>query len=504
MGRLPVGNLQQSHTTQSGLVRADPNAEAQPFRDVQQIGGGLMGLGEQLNRIQDVWHKAKVTNQYTTARNNRKSELNDIMAKAKEEPDHNMAGFYHDEIERLRSQEVEIEDEDVKLRYNSDSDLEYDLAGTELDSVFRGKMISHQQGQILQDGIDSEDDYVNAATPEQRMKAKNDYLERLKASRDSGFMNNKVYIGEVEDTKNWEYKRALKAVDEDPEGALENLDQYKLEGKQKDSVIDMARTVMARNSKIRAIGQLKVHNANEMETTLFVLEDKETSPVEKLDMINDMEIRNEISKEYAVMARRTIKNKAEKEEETYNPTKARIIRMMYAMNSRYDSEGESKEYLKGVGNINRRIFGEKGLSKRDRISLQREFDNITKKKYAEATRDLAGEKADKDVEYRNLYPDADKFFTDSLPVELVDEAFVQFHKRVDGRNLDKKEAAKIATEISVTTRIDSSDKIKKAWSFAIENYGNEADMRMEKMKDGSYTIFLYKEGEKPRPIRDVK
>lgn len=496
MPQLPVGNLQQSRTTQSGNVRADPNAAAQPFRDIQGIGGGLLSLGEQLNKVQNVWQKAKVTNQYTTARNTRKGEINAILADAEAEPDHTNDQFYRDKLDDIVKQDHEIDDEDVKFIFNSDGELDQDMAGTRLDKLFRGKMIDHQLGEILKAGDMAEEAYVNerdvdgSAVSGQAMRAniKGEYLNSLEISKDGGFLTRAQYEGAVEDTKEWEYNRAIKMAYENPQYVLDNMGEFALEKGQPDQVIKMAKSSMFRQAAIADIAISQKHTDNQAEFSLMVYGDPTIPIAEKLVMVNRAAGLGDLSEGFARDARIYLNSAGRIKSKTNLAEFSKITGLMYDVNATFDSVViDEKKYLRSVQQIQGLIMGSSRLSNEDRSALQKELNTITKKKIATATGMLTSGRDNQ------MYKDALEVFKKDVPEALRSHAVRKFFFRTTGvEGLKPKDLEIIAHSVSAQVVNSRRESSQNAFDRAIESQGSLADLREVTLKDGTTGIGLFK------------
>ena len=500
MPQLPTSNLQSTVSTRSSGNRIDPNTFAQAGRDLTAAGSGILSLSEQLGKVQDTWTKAAVTNQYTTARNDRKAAINDILSRAKSEPDHSKGQGYYEELEKYIGEDREIDDEGVKQIYDSESQLDKDLAWTSLNEVFRGKMVRHQQGEMLKDSNGSRDAYIGATGEAERGTIKQLYLDRLKNNKDAGFVDEKIYQSELEEVKDWEYDRAMKMVGDNPRAALEDLDSFGIEDKNKlNNIVNMAKANISRQAKIDEIATLEVQNTNQSVLMDMLLADPTTNMSEKIVMIDKQEMMGDISTTFATKARRFMKSSEVIGQDANHADMAETIRMVYDANMAYENDFNEVKYLTKIKGIQERIISVNGLTSQDRLALQKKLDLITQKKTSEAAVDLGGVGGPE----TKIYRDANKFFETALPAYMRDEALRNFFYKSADKEMSATESKVLMQNVSLEIQFGKRKVVQDAFDLARETEGAGADLRLERHKSGVFAVNLYKNGKRVKVVQTL-
>ncbi len=499
MPRLPVHESQATRAGQSGAKRIDSRLVGQEGRASQRVGAQVSNLAANLQKMEDTWERAHVTSQYTTARNERKSALNDILSKAQLEPDYKNSEGYYQALEDLRSQDVEIDNDDVKAAYDSETKLDADISTTKLDAMFKGKLVQHTRGEVLKDKVATESSYNSSASEALRFQIRDGYLERLKFNKDAGFISNAEYVSELEDMKEWEFNRAMTAAGHSPQFVIDNIDQFEFSSdKEKHKVIDVSRTNIARQDKVFRIATLERQNTNEANVSDMIFKDKVMSGPEKTILINEMELRGEISKGYASSANKYLNSLKSIDETTRSPDFSRILRMMNDANSRYDRSKAGKDsmsgevYLRKIGAIQTAIVKTSGISSDDREKLQNHLNNLTTKKQSDATVSLVGDK----------YKVADTIFKNSLPSHLQDEALREYFIETDGKDLNPRDAKIMAQQIGAIVMGENRNILQDAFDTARQKHP-KGDLRTVRTKSGGQVIVLYKNGKRVEVVGEV-
>ena len=173
-----------------------------------------------------------------------------------------------------------------------------------------------------------------------------------------------------------------------------------------------------------------------------------------------------------------------------NSEVSQIVRLMYDANERLNDFGTPEnytDYLKKTKEIQRLIVSSTSLSEKDRSMLQKELTNITKKKQSKSTIEISRQQK---------YRDADRYFRQNLPSVFRDEALRQYFYESQGKDLDRGQQINIMrgieTKILYSKRQDVLDVVDRAR----ETYGADADIRVERSKEGDVVIVLYRNGKR--------
>lgn len=459
-------------------------------------------MGNELDKVQDTWTKARVTNQYTTARNKRKTDINQLLSEAQRDPDHENTQTYLDRVGKISSEDVTIEDSDVKGLYGLETDLDTKVAYTKLREIFRGKMITHQRGEIVKDATDTQERYINGDVIDRTNEVAT-YKNRLAAYKKAGYLTNEEYQSELIDMEDWEFNRAMRMVGEDPHMALEMIKNPKKdEGftikdkNQLNKLVTMANTNIGRQAKIARIATLQRQNTNQGIMINEILNDPQKPISEKVVLLNKLEMEDEISGEFATNARRYLTSVEVIDQEANHADMARVIRLMYDANQNYDDNMSEEQYLKSIKGIQNEIVSANGLTSKDRMTLFKELDNITKKKTAEASVALGKHGTE-------IYRDANTFFEASLPAYMKDEALRTFFYRSSGQNIDGKSALVMRQNIATEIMHRNRDDVQDAFDVARTTAGPHADLRLLRRRDGAFGIVWFKDGKPFRPVARV-
>lgn len=186
------------------------------------------------------WSNAKDITESNTAYNDIEQKQLDIFKRASEETDFNNQQKYIDEVEELRGQ-AKFTNPQAAQRFQRVADNTANNGSIKIQSLFRDKMIKHQQGELIR----TEDLQKNAylqGNPE----SKEVYSGILEESFKSGFVDKATYDQKKEDLKTWELERAMFDVGTDPQFVLDNIDGYELDKREKSDVIKDAQSIIDR------------------------------------------------------------------------------------------------------------------------------------------------------------------------------------------------------------------------------------------------------------------
>lgn len=503
MPDLPVYRANQSLQTSSG-TRVDPSAAGAGGRVIQGIGKDISTFSDDLDKYEDKWDKAADVNEYTRARNERELGIADIMSRAKADPDHNNKELYEKELEDLSKSETHFRNQYTQDRHAADTAFEKGMVGIKLNELFRGKMINHQRVEIEKDGDLAKTTYL-ASDEIMRANVLGTYKDRLKGYMKAGFITEAEHQSELEGTKDWEYDRAMSDAGKNPQGLIDSMkterDYNSLTPKQKADVMSTARNTIIRHKQIREMDTLKNQTVNESAFSQKMYSDEDTSIAEKILLINTLEEKGKVSGNYATLARRVLKSKEDMNVQTSAPEIAKIIRLMSDANVGYEENGNEIDYLRSIQLIRNDIMTTKGISRRDKISLQNRMDNSTQKKVAKATHDL-GRSRDIRHGYGDFYKKADKFFKDAGLGHLEDEALRQFFYNTQGQELSPTQAnaemQRVAFGVVGKRRAD----VQEALEQSRKEFGDKAILKTLPItkgpNKGRQVVVLYRDG---KPVK---
>jgi len=482
MPEFPVYTSQQSLSTES-VGAPIPQGAGYGARVLQSIGS-------EVEKIADTWQKAHVTNQYTTAKNQIQGEVNQLLADADNELDHNKKKEYIDRIKKIADGPHEIDDRNVKNHFDSDKALQMSEALIRVDGMFKQKMIANQRGEILKDSKNSKNDYISGYSDTHRGETKRKFIDRLDTYKASGYITEQEYQSELEDAKQWDYDRALQDIGYNPQGTAENIDSYDVDPRQKNELINIATSSARRNDRIRAIASLEMFDQNESEMAVTVFEDKTTPIAVKIKDINEQELRGQISEDFATKARRYLTSVENLESVSTDGEYAQIVRLIYDTNERvsdFANLSTHEQYLKRVGEIRNRIVDTPDLSNDDRSSLLKVLTNTTAKKQSESS-----------VELGRLpkYREANNYFDERIPL-FRDEALRRYVvMTMDKPGLDPQESLRIMQNIETSIVYAKRKDLLETIDFVREKTGPAADVRIEVGDKGEPIVVLYKDGKR--------
>lgn len=491
MPKIPGYEGSQSVSTQQG-ARVDPREAGQAAREMQRAGAGLVSLSGELAKTQDAWDKAKSKNQYTIARNDRKGAIAEFMSRVDAETDHTKAQEYAEELEKLRGQEVEFDDDNIRALNASDSDLEFDMAELLVTKAFRGKMTSFERAEIAKDGIDTAEDYASESDPVYLMYIKAAYKDRLTAGKEAGYLTDAEYLSEMEGMKDWEYNRALKAIGSDPRAALEMLHNGEFDIKdteKKMSAESTANAAIKRNAYLSEVVKLETQVANqaELSRTIYGAFDPQTgtrtqafdpqtgtdsrgkSISEKITEINRKEGLGEISEKFATKARRYLTGVKKQVSVATGFEFARVLRLVSSANARHEGgidSGDDIIYMKKIMQIQGDVM-DSNLPDEEKLLLLNTIATRTSKKQAEALVSISSEEP---------YSKADKYFNEHIPMwrdQAFTEYFKQYHKETkNGQPLSDKMANKMKMNIMQKIQFRGNKNFIKSIRDTNERYPN--------------------------------
>jgi len=487
MPRLPVREgSRESLTKQSGGVRQDPNVNSQSGRDMQALGSGIISLADQVAKVQDVWDKARVTSQYTIAKNTRKSELNRLISEAQAEPDHEKSKDYSDQLENFFGTDVQIDDDNVKVLFDSEAQLDKDNAYTKLTEIFRHKMINATREGLVTDGDEAELTY-KAGNKVIRDATKSQRMDVLKNAKETGMISLDEYKSEVEDIGQWEYNRAMEMITDDPKGVLEMLGKKKFDIKDPKQLLDLSNTAKATIKKNDYLMEQKtleghVDNQATMSNMIYGAVDPETgadsrgmSIADKLIMINEQDGLGLISEKFAVKARRYLTSVDKKVSVATGHEFARVLRLVSSVNARDEYGGKHPDFtfLKKIGQIQGDVM-ESNLPEKDKVSLLNTIATRTAKRQAEALIYIGG---------KEPFVSADEFFEENIPLQRDLGLMEYFNQRLeatkDGRVLTKQEEWKMQSNIMQRLKYNGKKSVIESMQYANDKFPNASYVEFE-------------------------
>lgn len=479
MPDMPIGRgSSQSVTTQSGGARQDPRSAGQAGRDMQAIGGGIISLSDQVRKVDDTWTKARVTNQYTTARNTRKAERNRILENASLEPDHENSQTYVDQLEDTYSTDVEIEDDNVKALYQSETELDKSDTLIKVREMFRNKMVNHTLAGIEVDGAEAEEAYISG-TAEGRADAKKGRMERLKTWRETGFIDDKVYASEVEGMEDWEHSRALRMVGSNPKAVLEMVAKGEFDIKDPKQLLDITNTAKATIKRDAYLTELNTHetytdNQAQLSTLIYGGADPETGEVSAIPLADKIELINKqnglglISDDFAIKARRYLTSAQKKTRVRSSFEFARVLRTVSSINARYEDKSDATPdvtYLKNIGLLQSTIM-ESDSPDADKNSFLNTIATRTAKGQADALLGIANQ---------SPYAKADEFFGKELPLfrdQALMEYFLKHQEATEGgkKELTEAEDYKLQSGVLQQVAFKGKKSMLESIQFANERF----------------------------------
>jgi hypothetical protein len=481
MPNLPVGQgLTQSLTTQSTGVRQDPSVAAQAGQDISDVGRQVTSLAGEVQKVKDVWDRARVTNQYTTAKNTRDGQIAEIMSRAKEERDHEKKMQYQQELDDLLSQDVQIDDEAVKARYASDTELDRTLSQIKLNELFNHKLVDSTRGEIAIDGKTSEEAYISSPDATVRANLKSAYQDRLKNYRDTGFLTPLEYESEVANMDDWERGRALGMINKDPQGVIEMVEKGEFDIKDPKQLLDIANTAKAtikRQNYLGEVVQLESQIANESEMSLLIygavdektgLDGRGMTIADKQLMLSEKEGLGLVSDSFATKARRYLNQASKQRDVQVNFEFAKINRLISSANARDDAdyEEDKRPYLRRISQIQEEIMTS-GLPEDRKIALLNTLSTRTSKKQAESLISIGNV---------DPYEEPSKYFDENIPL-FRDEALWDYFKQYEEASKDgipptDKEAYKMQSDIMQKTLYRGRESMLNSIQFANERFPN--------------------------------
>lgn len=493
----PTGASRQIGAQTTG-ARIDTRFTGQGGRDLQALGQGIAAFGQKLQKINDTWEKAKVTNQYTTANNELRGQIDQVLFDADSDANHENIATYMDKLEDIRRQEVIIDNEDVMGVYDSDMNLDIDQARLKVQGIFRGKTIAHQRGQIVKDTADTQTSYNNSFSAVQRFRIREDYKDRLTANRDAGFISEDEYQDELLDMKNWEFNRAMRALEIDPQLTIEAIDGYDFQSeKEKQSVIDMGKKIIRRQDVIREIANLDRQRENEAEMNNILLNNTEMSVAEKTTLLRRRDLVEDFSKGYASKASSLLTSEKAVDAVTKSGDMAQILRMTRDINRQFESiirpdSDNKQEYLKNVSKVQQEILSRKDLSMADRARIQAKVDSYVEKNVDRATSGLReDDDMDKAIEY----------FDKNLPAHRRDEALRFYFDITFGKEVSASEGANLYRTVVDNLKSQDRTRITQLFNQAAEFTRAGADLRVGQ-KNGKDVVVLFKDGVAQRVVAE--
>lgn len=489
MPQLPIHQTQQSRTTQSGGRSSQAGVIA---------AKALQGFGETIEKIGDVWMKAHVTNQYTTAKNENQAEINQLMADADGELDHTeeTRKIYLDRLNEISSRDISIDDIDVKAKFDSDNNLFMDEAKISIEGKFKQKMIAHQRIEITKDGDLSKQQYITAFSTSKGELIVNGYIDRLKAYKDSGFISEKEYASEIEGVKGWNVERATYDIGKNPALAAQGIEAGaygNLNVKQKNELVNLAKASIDRQKKVREMAQLSNHTKNETDLLVMIYTDPTKSLAEKTLTINEFEANNGISEGFAADSRRLLKSVEKQVDESFDVNETGDLLKLFPRDVQGTLEGQKgKEYMERLQVIRKAVLQNEAISRDNKILIVGELQRM-------------GEVQTMKEGRGNRWNNAHKYFKEQLPSSMVNKAMVKALKRftaIEKKMFTKQELVPLLRSIGSEVMVENRKLVDDMFELARKRIPNKnADLRYAVDKNGNVSIQYFPRLEGGRAYR---
>jgi len=454
MPRLPIPEISGRRLSTQPISRQlDPNAASQSARGLQEISRAIGGVAS-------AWQDAQDLDQTLTNQNKLEKETSDILKTGQEDTDYNNYEKYHTDLDKVFDSSLEgFTNSNAKNRFKPTANHHINSAKAQIDDMFRKKMISHTRVESLKQYEVNRDNFFRSGNVDFLNKQRN----LTKDMFEKGFVNEEYVFNEDKRLQEWDYDRAVNDASINRDIALEKYknDEYDVPDDRKDELLKEMKNVGDRSDLEKEISLLGTQNGK-MQEIDNILDDPKVPYDNKALSINQAEHLGLIPKEYAISARRVIKSRKAINASTSTKESARVIRMIYDANQRFEkgySAEKDRDYLKKLKDIKVHIndLNASGLLSIDESDkLRSELSTATKKKQSEATIDLL---------YSDKYKQADESFKNTMPSYMRDEALREYFYAVEGKTVSVEEGAKIANGIAdslnIRTREESLDMVDK-------------------------------------------
>ena len=465
--RKSIGGSQLS--TQAPAVKQQPGALSRTSRASQEFL-------QKTQEVAQVFENIQTLNEKTKAKTIAQQRLNELQQRALDQPDIFDKKSLTDEIATIKSETAK----NITLPNARNAfELDYDGLALMTDAKINATLRKRQNADTLFKMFENIDVLNEKYTQAENSKERIAFLTRMEHLIDENTENGLMTVKQGQAEKEKQNKRFIDAdidqgMEDDIDGTIEQLqegddgiygeaDFATRERKLKDAIA-------IKNTK-KAIEKIQIavdQETSEADTTAIIMNKEEGTTASKLLLVNTKDLKGDNSSSYSASARRYIKSAAAIDGLTTNEDIAKIIRLVYDANARFDNVvdlNNDEEYLKRIRDIRTEIFNIGATGKfttDDMTKLFNEVNTATKKKLSEATIGLL---------YTEKYAQADQHFSTSVPSYLRDTALREYFYAVNGKDIPEAEQQEILNNITTKVRTVARDKVINSVSNMKEEIG---------------------------------
>lgn len=342
MPTLPVYQSQQQYSPESASVSVDPRSAGNSSRQLIASGRAVGTFANNIQKIQDTWHRAEVATNYTVSKNQFKSELNQIVTDAANDKDWRNRQKHIDKLSELKANQPQMGDELVQKTFDSESNLLAENAQRKVESFSKSRMVEHMRAAIEPEHEDNKDKYLNmdenigALTTQEkraakyqdqesydaminnrvnlaRQQVKEDATETMQTHLENGFITEEEFQDKVKEMDGWEADRARNDVISNPQHVIDNIDSYTLDDKDKRDVLTLAYATKQHDAEIQESAKLEVQaeTEDELKDQVLSITDGSMTSAELVELSNDLDnklLSGEISPRFASYSQRVLQN----------------------------------------------------------------------------------------------------------------------------------------------------------------------------------------------------
>lgn len=448
MGRLPIFTTNENISVNPGIrPSADP------------VGEALMHAGEKMGQIVEQWQQTQNAAETLDGKNKMMAKMTDILDEADKYNEYQSP-------QQLQQKQKELEERmngvlsSVTSGFTNQRNAENFSAtqqisvmqnNEKLKAIFREKYIDlDAAGRAI-----SEERNRQAFITTGNAAYKQSYLADLQNSLKAGYIDKKQYAKARESVNGWDKYNLYYDAENDPAGTLEALKagKYKIKPEEYHDVLKTVASIKSNDELMRIYEENVRQDTGESDAMEYIY--SEASYTDKLQYINDNEMKGNISGGFAQKARRAIKQFKPETRKTMSQSEdiADILQRAYDLN---EGSFDSSEYLNGIRNLRDSIVeavNNGDITYKDGIALNNQLNQATRKRVSQETNSISYQ-----------FGKANDLFKEQLPSEYQNDAVRElFYQTQDiDDNLPEKDKEKIYQQraLSVIDKIKNDNRLK--------------------------------------------
>lgn len=454
MAKLPV------YHSQGGIATDVPTNIRRP-QDYNIMGDALGAVSKQIVELGERWQAAKDEVENLDGKNKLMMGVQDVLTEAQQFNTWTNAKDLDAKKQELTAKMNSLTP-DVMQGFSNNRNAgifqrnaEYIVYQNQakLDQIFRDKYQDMNDSNI---NISYDSNFNNFITTG-NYQYRDAFLADVQSSVNAGFMTREQATALTQKTDKWGKYHILHMAETNPTGAINALKsgKYKVKPEDYNDTLQELNSIKTNKKLEQEYRETIRQDQFESQALSYVTSNKYTYS-QKTQFIDNAELNGDISTTTAARLRRGIKSQKPSGGVSNATAISDVLQQVYDLD---ESAKNKKEYLIGIQNIRSNIIElhEKGLiDSKDANSLNKQIDNTTRKKIADATNS---------VTFSSEWKDAKAYINISLPPQLrataTRDVFYAM-QNTDTTNLKKEEVQKLYKDqaVKVVSSMKTNDRAK--------------------------------------------